>query len=436
MSGQDGAATIDSLLAALAAGDPRDAVFDRLARVRAMIDPDGPAMAAVDVLRVLEGVAAALERDALRGAVQRQRAQYRQMALRQALTEVLGQAGPGRVHGDAAALNLAFARALAAAPRRHRQRLFDPQAYLDAHPDLAEAGVDPLAHFTTGGASEGRVPGNLRQSWPEAYGAWADPTTLEGLLASAHAVLPEAIPVALRTAALARAGAAARRISVVMPTWNRAHTLRDALDSALLQSVPPFEVIVADDGSTDGTAEMVEAAYADRIASGQLRLLRLPHGGVSAARNAALAAVQGDTIAYLDSDNAWEPDHLLYAGLGLDSGPCAYTALNRHNLTHGWSDVLFHRFDRAALEAENYIDLNVFMHRREMTDRLGGFDEALNRLVDWDLILRLTATDGAVAVPVLTAHHVVDDLRLGNISTSVSAEHNLARIRAKLEGRA
>ena len=131
MSGQDGAATIDSLLAALAAGDPRDAVFDRLARVRAMIDPDGPAMAAVDVLRVLEGVAAALERDALRGAVQRQRAQYRQMALRQALTEVLGQAGPGRVHGDAAALNLAFARALAAAPRRHRQRLFDRRRRFD-----------------------------------------------------------------------------------------------------------------------------------------------------------------------------------------------------------------------------------------------------------------------------------------------------------------
>ena len=68
--------------------------------------------------------------------------------------------------------------------------------------------------------------------------------------------------------------------------------------------------------------------------------------------------------------------------------------------------------------------------------RRGGFDEALNRLVDWDLILRLTATDGPVAVSVLTAHHVVDDLRLGNISTSVSAEHNLARIRAKLEGRA
>lgn len=433
MHEDDSPAMIDGLLAALADGDLRETVSDRLARLRARLSPDGPDLAARDVLRLLEALSAGLEHEALQVATQRQRGQFRQMSLRQALSDVLDLAGTGRVHGHAAALNLAFARALAAAPRRHQRALFDPEAYLAAHPDLAAAGVDALAHYTGGGASEGRIPGNLRLQWPQVYGDTADPETLEGLLQRPRPSLPEAIPVAVRDAALARAGAAGRQVSVILPTWNRAHTLRNAVESALLQSVPPLEVIVADDGSTDGTAQMVEAAFGDRISGGQLRLLRLPHAGVSAARNAALAAARGDTIAYLDSDNAWEPDHLLYAGLGLDTAPCAYTALNRHNLTHGWSDVLFRPFDRAALEQENYVDLNAFIHHRSLTDRIGGFDEALTRLVDWDMILRLTSDGHAVAVPVVTAHHVVDDLRLANISATVPIEHNHARIRAKLE---
>lgn len=93
-------------------------------------------------------------------------------------------------------------------------------------------------------------------------------------------------------------------VSVIIPTYNRAHTLAEAIDSVLAQSRPAAEIIVVDDGSTDGSAELL-AGYGDRI-----RYLRQDNAGVGAARNRGLAAASGDYIALLDSDDHWHPDKL------------------------------------------------------------------------------------------------------------------------------
>jgi Glycosyl transferase family 2 len=89
------------------------------------------------------------------------------------------------------------------------------------------------------------------------------------------------------------------KVSVNIPTYNRAHLIRHALDSVLRQTYANVEIVVIDDGSTDGTRGLV-AEYGDRV-----RYFRQPNGGLGVARNAALAQSTGDCIAFLDSDDEW-----------------------------------------------------------------------------------------------------------------------------------
>jgi glycosyltransferase involved in cell wall biosynthesis len=92
-------------------------------------------------------------------------------------------------------------------------------------------------------------------------------------------------------------------LSVVIPTWNRAHLVCDAIDSAMNQCPGEVEVIVVDDASTDDTAGLVTRKYGDRI-----RVLQLQtRGGAGAARNAGVALANGEFMAFLDSDDVWLP---------------------------------------------------------------------------------------------------------------------------------
>jgi glycosyltransferase involved in cell wall biosynthesis len=95
-------------------------------------------------------------------------------------------------------------------------------------------------------------------------------------------------------------------ISVVIPLYNKAAEIERTLLSVLAQSVQPREIIVVDDGSTDGSAEIVE-----RIASPLLRLVRQSNAGVSAARNKAISLASGRWVALLDGDDRWCEDYLL-----------------------------------------------------------------------------------------------------------------------------
>jgi len=106
---------------------------------------------------------------------------------------------------------------------------------------------------------------------------------------------------------LRRAPAVPLSFSVVVPLYNKEKHVERALRSALGQSLPPLELIVVDDGSTDGGAAVVE-----RIADedGRIKLLRQPNGGVSRARNAGIAASRGSHVAFLDADDEWEDGFL------------------------------------------------------------------------------------------------------------------------------
>ena len=111
-------------------------------------------------------------------------------------------------------------------------------------------------------------------------------------------------------------------VSVIIPTYNRRTYVQEAIDSVLAQTYPDYEIIVIDDGSTDGTDQVLHARYGDRI-----RYVWQENQGESAARNRGIALARGEYIALLDSDDLWLPDKLAKQIPFLDSHPGAVLAL-------------------------------------------------------------------------------------------------------------
>src|SRR5712691_7528051 len=93
-------------------------------------------------------------------------------------------------------------------------------------------------------------------------------------------------------------------VSVILPTFNRAHCVGQAIDSALQQTHRDLEIIVVDDGSTDDTCELIKRKYGDLES---IRYLHQENMGVGVARNMAINAAKGKFIAFLDSDDIWKP---------------------------------------------------------------------------------------------------------------------------------
>ncbi len=200
-------------------------------------------------------------------------------------------------------------------------------------------------------------------------------------------------------------------VSVIMPVHNRLGTVKSAVDSVLEQSYKNIELIIIDDGSDDGSKELLEKINDPRI--------KLLHNnickGVSNARNKGLKAAKGKYIAYLDSDNLWDSRYLaamVGAFLELPDAEALYCGqlLFRGNQKNPYA-VRFGSFNRSLLTNRNYIDLNALCHTNELYERIGGFDESLVRLVDYDLIMRIAETSQVYSIPVLLSHYYYDKVK-------------------------
>ncbi len=173
------------------------------------------------------------------------------------------------------------------------------------------------------------------------------------------------------------------KVSIVMPTRNRAAILSKAIQSVVDQDYENWELLVVDDGSTDDTAAVV-ASFPDP----RIRYIAGTGEGAAKARNIAFAEASGTFHAYLDSDNRWLPRYLrtMVAFLLLNDLDLAYAAMRLES-----EDAVRFRgrsFKYRDLLELNYIDLNAIVHKRALTETHGGFDESLRRMMDWDLLLR------------------------------------------------
>ena len=189
-------------------------------------------------------------------------------------------------------------------------------------------------------------------------------------------------------------------VSAIIPTYNRSAVLPRALESVLAQTRQPDEVIVVDDGSTDGTGDMLRERFAKRFGD-RLRYAWQPNAGVSAARNHGMRLARGDFFAFLDSDDTWlpdktqrqadwltrHPDHgmVLWDVERTDDALCRIDVFHRRDVipADGW--VL-----RWLLPNPSLAPVSAMM-RREVFEDVGGFDEHLRTAEDIEYHLRIAA---------------------------------------------
>ncbi|MBL3675738.1 glycosyltransferase [Paracoccus sp. KCTC 42845] len=180
------------------------------------------------------------------------------------------------------------------------------------------------------------------------------------------------------------------KFTVIMPTFNRRWCISNAIASVMAQTHSNFELIIVDDASNDGTDYEVMNDFKDQIKQGKIRYLKLPTNvGVSRARNIGLSHADSPWIAYADSDNTMRPYFLSMMANCIANHPEKDALYGRMiNINEG--SIIGRPFEQGDLIRGNFIDLGVFCHRRSIATKLGGFDDSLKRLVDWDLCIRYT----------------------------------------------
>lgn len=188
---------------------------------------------------------------------------------------------------------------------------------------------------------------------------------------------------------------AAPRFSVVMPAYDCALYIGAAVTSVLTQTESDLELIVVDDGSTDGTDSVVAALALSDV---RVRLLRRTHAGIAAAMNVGIAAARGQVLARLDADDLWRPDFLASAAAELTRHPdagvvYARAAAMRLDGTPTIGELGLPLFypgrPLPSMLRRDCTTAIAFVVRRAYADRVGGYDESFRVNEDWDYALRL-----------------------------------------------
>jgi glycosyltransferase involved in cell wall biosynthesis len=222
-------------------------------------------------------------------------------------------------------------------------------------------------------------------------------------------------------------------ISVVIPTYNCGPYIGEAIDSVLGQSLPPDEIVVVDDGSTDDTPERV-AAYAGRV-----RYIRQENARVSVARNRGIAETSGELIAFLDADDVWHPAKLERQLAVLRERP-EIGALGTRLIN--WpqqrfvpagelppTEVINLPMERMLIK--NELTTSSVIVRRNLIERLGAFDPTLFGPEDYDMWIRIGLVAGLAKIDLRLAGH--RNLPGSLNKQSETMRDGLARIMLKLD---
>jgi glycosyltransferase involved in cell wall biosynthesis len=185
-------------------------------------------------------------------------------------------------------------------------------------------------------------------------------------------------------------------VSIVIPAFNSEKVLTDALESVRTQTHTNFEALVVDDGSTDRTMEIASKYATDDT---RFRCLKQSNAGSAVARNTALKQARGQWIAFLDSDDVWFPTKLETQLRLSNEDSAANLLFSNYWIWNGGQDRCL-RYSRrrefpegdlvGRLYRGNTFGTSTVMVRRDMMDRVVGFDPELRHVHDWDLWLRIS----------------------------------------------
>jgi len=196
-------------------------------------------------------------------------------------------------------------------------------------------------------------------------------------------------------------------ISVIIPTYNRKELLLQAATSVLSQICQDIELIIVDDGSTDGTEEGIEVYLNDP----RVVYKKIEHTGFpGAVRNAGAETANGEWLAFLDSDDIWLPDKLKLQMEYLNKAPCSVQCIHGREIWLRGERIISQTSQRHARSGDIFSDAlkrciigpSTVLIRRELFYALKGFRDDIEIAEDYELWLRLTAVEevGYVDVPV------------------------------------
>ncbi len=213
-------------------------------------------------------------------------------------------------------------------------------------------------------------------------------------------------------------------VSVIIPCYNQARYLADALKSVQAQTWPDWEAVLVNDGSTDDTA-----AVAAQFLDSRIRYIYQDNQGLSAARNTGIRAAQGRYLAFLDSDDEWEAEFLEKCIQVLESDHAlagVYTLnfhidQNGHTLPDNGGQVVEPASFRSRLLEGGYFPPNSVVVVAAVVREMGLFDVALTSEEDWDLWLRISERYTMRAIARILARYRI---YTGSMSTNAARMHN------------
>jgi glycosyltransferase involved in cell wall biosynthesis len=214
--------------------------------------------------------------------------------------------------------------------------------------------------------------------------------------------------------------------------FNGERYLREALESIFHQSYQPLEVIIVDDGSTDGTAA-VAAAYGEKVT-----YLRQDNAGPAAARNLGLSVAHGEFVAFLDADDVWHQEKLARQMARFQARPELDMCLT--HVQNFWAPELqaeatrFH--DRRFMQPQPGYTMQALLARRLLFDRIGKLNPELQQGEDTDWFLRATEQGVAMDVlPEVLVYHRLHQANLTRIEASANREWLTHVFKASLDRR-
>lgn len=182
-------------------------------------------------------------------------------------------------------------------------------------------------------------------------------------------------------------------VSIILPTYNRAYIIHRAIESVLAQTYQAWELVVVDDASEDYTVEVVGKYTDARI----IFLKNKENRGANFCRDFGVQNAKGDYLAFLDSDNYWKKDKLEKQVKALEGSSekiaftfCAGQFVEKDQSIAVVPDRIYEMEELRTLEYQrNLIDTNTLLMKREVYEKVGGFDWAMPRIQDWEFVFRI-----------------------------------------------